>query len=89
MYPAGPKQSRDGGSGVKLLEAAKNLHPTVPKIGSKIDSKHVDGYAFLMCIAIQRKISKGPKFLILKFFVRKNVYVYTHIYRIREEGGTE
>ena len=42
-------------------EAPKHLHP---ETGSKIDQKHVDGYAFFMCIPVQshRKIPKGPKF---------------------------
>ena len=64
MYPAGPKQSPGLGPGDEPLEAPKNLHPTVPKTGSKIDPKHVDGYAFFMSIATQshRKIPKGPKF---------------------------
>ena len=49
-----------GLKGAKTLEAPKNLHLTVPKI----DQKHVDGYAFFMCIAVQshRKIPEGPKF---------------------------
>ena len=49
-----------GLQGAKPLEAP----PTVPKIGSKIDQKLMDGYAFFMCIAVQshRKLTKGQKF---------------------------
>ena len=35
-----------GAPGEKPQEAPKNFHPTVPKTGSKIDPKRVDGYAF-------------------------------------------
>ena len=45
---------------------AKNLHPTVPETGFKIDPRHVDGYAFfssvLYSVRSHRGISKGPKF---------------------------
>ena len=35
------------GQGAKPLEPQKNLHPILPKTGSKTDQKHSDGYAFL------------------------------------------
>ena len=61
---AGPEKNPGGGPGATRLEAPKNSHLTVSKTGSKTDQKHVDGYAFFMCIAVQshRKIPKGPKF---------------------------
>ena len=55
-------------AGGEAPRSSKNLHLTVPKTGSKIDQKktkkHVDGYAFFMCIAVQShmKIPKGSKF---------------------------
>ena len=53
-----------GLQGAKPLEVARNLHLKVTITGPKIEQKHVDSYAFFMCIAVQshRKIQKGPKF---------------------------
>ena len=65
-----------GGPGGEALEAPKNLHPTVPKTGSKTAF-------FFMCIAIQshRKIPKGTS-KILNFQVsyqRKFVCLYFYL----------
>ena len=67
-----------GVQGENPLEAPKNLHPTVPETGSKIDQKHVDGYTFFMCIAVQshRKIRKVTKFLIFKFLIRNEMCMF-------------
>ena len=53
--------------------ASKNLHPTVPKTESKIDPKHVDGYAFFHVHAVQshKKIPKGRKFKFSSFLSEK------------------
>ena len=63
--------------GARPLEAPKNLHLTVPESGSNISQQYVDSYAFfhVHCRTKTQEIPKGPKFSILKFLIRKNVYV--------------
>ena len=54
-----------GAQGSKPLEAPKNLHPAVPKMGSKTDQKYVNGYEFsyVYCSTeSQELILKDPKF---------------------------
>ena len=55
------------------LEAPKNLHLTVPKSGSNIVQQYVDGYAFfhVHCNKRSQENSKGLKFSVLKFIIRK------------------
>ena len=57
----------------RLLEAPKNLHHMVPKSRSIIAQQYVDGYAFfhVHCSTKSQENPKGPKFSILKFFIRK------------------
>ena len=59
--------------GTRSLKALKNLHLTVPKSGSNIAQQYVDGYAFLMCIAVQshRKIPKVQNFQVPSFLSEK------------------
>ena len=59
--------------GARPLEAPKNLHLTVPKSRSNIAQQYVDGYAsfHVHCSTKSQENPKGPKFSILKFFVRK------------------
>ena len=65
MYPAGPGQSPGGVKGAKPLEAPKNLHPSVPRTGSKIDPKYADGYAFfdVHCSTESQENSRRSKIL--------------------------
>ena len=59
--------------GARPQEAPKNLHLTVPKSGSNIAQPYVNGYAFfhVHCSTKSQENSKGPKFSILKFLIRK------------------
>ena len=61
--------------GSSPLTAPKNLHLTVPKSGSNIAQQCVEGYAFLMCIAVQshRKIPKVQNFQFSSFLSEKRV----------------
>ena len=54
-----------GVQGTKSLEASKNLHPRVPKTGSKIGPKHVDGCAFFQvhCSTKSQENSRRSKIL--------------------------
>ena len=58
----------------RRLEAPKNLHLMIPKSRSIIAQQYVDGYAFfhVHCSTKSQENPKGPKFSILKFFIRKN-----------------
>ena len=55
------------------LETPKNLHLMVPKSRSIIVQQYVDGYVFfhVHCSKKSQENPKGPKFSILKFFIRK------------------
>ena len=57
----------------RQLKAPKNLHLMVPKSRSIIAQQYVDGYAFfhVHCSTKSQENAKGPKFSILKFFIRK------------------
>ena len=59
--------------GARHLEAPKKLHLMVPKSRSVTAQQYVDGYAFfhLHCSKKSQENPKGPKFSILKFFIRK------------------
>ena len=64
--------------GARQLGAPKNLHLMVPKSRSIIAQQYVDGNAFFQvhCSTKSQENPKGPKFSILKFFIRKkDVYV--------------
>ena len=64
--------------GARHLEAPKNLRLMVPKSRSIIAQEYVDGNAFfhVHCSTKSQENPKGPKFSILKFFIRKkNVHV--------------
>ena len=64
-----------GVQGAKPLEAPKNLHPTVPKTGSKTDQKYSDGYAF-MYVNCNMKLQENFKILSSQVSYQKhNVYV--------------
>ena len=63
---------------VRLLEASKNLHPAVPRTGSKIDQKHADCYAFFYvhCSTKYQENSKRSKILNSQGSYQKNLHVY-------------
>ena len=63
--------------GAKTLEATKDLYFTVPETGSKIDQKHVDGYAFFMCMQykVTGKFQKVQNVKFSTFLSEQNVYV--------------
>ena len=67
-----------GVQGAKRLEAPKNMHLTVPRTGSKIGPKHVDGCAFfqLHCSTKSQENSKRSKILNSQVSFKKNVYAY-------------
>ena len=60
------------------LEAPKNLHLMVPKSRSIIAQQYVDGYAFfhVHCSKKSQENPKGPKFPVLKFFIRKKMCMF-------------
>ena len=56
--------------------SAKNLHFMGLKSGPNTAQKYVDGYIFhVHCSTKSQENPLGPKFLILKFLIRKNVFV--------------
>ena len=79
VLSAGPVQSLGRGPGGEApVEAPKNLHPTVPKSGSKIDHKHLNGYAFFHVhrSTKSQKSSRRSKILNSQVFYQKqNVYI--------------
>ena len=59
--------------GLAPLDAPKNLHLTVPKSESNNAQQYLDSYAFFHVhySTKSQENPKGPKFSILKFFIRK------------------
>ena len=79
VCPEGPAHSPAVGQGAKPLGAPKNMHPTVPKTGSKTDQKYLDCCAFFYvhCSTKSQENSKWFKILNSQVpYQKQNVYVY-------------
>ena len=91
--PAGAGQSPGGVQGAKPLEAAKNQHLTVPKIGSKIDQKYMNAFFPVRAVQNHRKVPKKVQnFKFSSFFIRKMCMFHfsgwTIFYKIKKQAKT-
>ena len=68
-----------GVQGAKPLQPPKNLHPTVPKAGFKIDQKHLDGYTFFSALEyeVTATFQKVQNFEFqISSFLSETIYIY-------------